>query len=68
MSLIILHLALYVGKWLKRNISVITPKGEWMMYPEAEHDIVITYRGVNAKGKAVWGSSEVTATVRRTGT
>lgn len=33
------------GKWLRRNITVISPERDWRLYDGIKDDIVIIYRG-----------------------
>ena len=49
---------LLASKWLKKNITVITAKKDWMAYPNCKTDIIVTYKGKDRYMRGKWGSSQ----------
>ena len=45
---------LLASKWLKKNITVITVKKDWMVYPNCKMDIVVTYKGKDQYTRSKW--------------
>ena len=51
---------LLASKWLRRNITVVTSKKDWSVYPNCRPDIVVTYKGKDRFLRGKWGSSQLT--------